>query len=68
MIFFYTTDMNLYVDKRALVMTYGYDTWAIYPVMQLGGGGILLVLSYPCSFELFLSPGDGDDDIDDKMT
>lgn len=23
MIFFYTTDMNLYVDKRALVVTYG---------------------------------------------
>lgn len=25
-----------------------------------------MVLSYPRSFELFLSPGDGDDDIDDK--
>lgn len=30
------------------------------------GGGVLLVLPYPHSFELFLSLGDDDDDGDDK--
>lgn len=68
MICFYITDMNLSVDNRALVVIWRMNR--LYRDAGLGGGPFGRTLPkvgpYPHSFELFLSPGDGGNDHDDK--